>query len=56
MKNNHSKILVIGIVGHLPPEFIADFKTYIENYSHFRLIRFQDSNNKLWIVQRDGMK
>ena len=52
MENSSSKPIIIGIVGHIPPEFSADFKQYIENYSHFRLIRFQESDNKLWIVSQ----
>ena len=55
MENNISKPIIVGIVGHVDPSFLADFKQYIEKYSHFRLIRFQESNNKLWIVQREGM-
>ena len=55
MRNSSSKPVIIGIVGHIPPEFLADFKQYIESYSHFRLIRFQESDNKLWIVEQEGL-
>jgi hypothetical protein len=53
---NQNKPIVVGIVGHIPPEFLADFKNHVEKYSHFRLIRFQESNNKLWIVSREENK
>ena len=55
MQNNKSKLIVVAVVGHLEPEYLADFKLYIEGYPHFRLIRFQESTNKLWIVQREEM-
>lgn len=54
MENNISKPIVIGIVGHLSPFFLADFKQYIEKYPNFRLIIFKESDNKLWIVEREG--
>jgi hypothetical protein len=52
MKNNKSKPIVVGVIGHICPSYLADFKKYLEEFHHFRLIRFQESNNKLWIVQQ----
>lgn len=51
MENNNRPI-VVGIVGHISPEFLADFKHYIEKFSQFRLIIFKESDDKLWIVSR----
>jgi len=51
---NSHKPIVIGIVGHIPAEDLSDFRAYLEAYPNFRMIRFQESDNKLWIVSRDG--
>ena len=50
----NSKTIVIGIVGHIPPEFLADFKKHIESYPYFKLVIFKESNNKIWLVERGG--
>jgi len=55
MENSSSKPIVIGVVGHLNPEFLPDFKQLITNYPHFRLIIFKESDNKLWLVEREGI-
>ena len=52
MGNNSKQPIVVGIVGHLSPEFLTDFKQHIEKFSHFRLIIFKESDDKLWIVSR----
>lgn len=52
---NQNKPIVVGIVGHITPEFLADFKHYVESFSHFRLIIFKESDNKLWLVSREEM-
>lgn len=54
MYNN--KPIVVGIVGHIKPSFLADFKKHIERFCNFRHIIFKESDNKLWIVEREGDK
>ena len=53
MNNHNHKPVIVGIVGHLPPEHLNSFKQHIESFPYFRLIRFQESDNKLWIVSRE---
>ena len=53
MESENHKI-VIGVIGHIDPIFLPDFKRLLEELSYFRLVRFQESDNKLWIVERGG--
>jgi len=53
MKLNKSKPVIVGVVGHIQPEKLSEFKNTIENLSYFRLIRFEESDSKLWIVSRE---
>jgi len=53
--DNHTKTIVIGTVGHIEIKKLSDFKKLLESLPYFRLIRFQESNNKLWLVEREGM-
>ena len=54
MKQQRSaRPVIVGVVVHLPPEFIADFKNYIESFPHVRIIIYRESNNKLWLIERE---
>jgi len=48
------KPIVVGVVGHVFPEHLADFKRLLEDYPYLRLIIFKESDNKLWLVEREG--
>jgi hypothetical protein len=48
------KPIVVGVVGHVFPEHLADFKQLLEDYPHFRLVIFKESDAKLWLVSQEG--
>ena len=54
MKVTTIKPVVVGVVGHVFPEHLADFKRLLEDYPYLRLIMFKESDNKLWIVESEA--
>ena len=50
--NNHYKSITFGLIGHIPPYLLDDFKEYLRQYTDFRIIKIVTSDNKLWIVQQ----
>ena len=55
MDNDQHKIIIVGVIVHCQPEKIPFLKAELENSPNVaRLIRFQESDNKLWIVSREG--
>lgn len=52
MNNNQNKTIVAACVVHILPENIRFFKELIENSPYvLRVIRFEESQHKLWIVK-----
>jgi len=43
--------LVVGIVGHIRINDLADFKLLIDKTPEFKLIFFKTSSEKLWIKE-----
>lgn len=56
METSHSNsIIVVGVIAHVDPKYLADFKHQIENSPYVkRLIILKESNDKLWIVSGDA--
>ena len=59
MKNNSNyKSITFGLIGHIPPYLLDDFKEYVRKYPDFRIVKIFTSDHKLWIVtqqQEDDM-
>ena len=55
MEKNHSdSVIIVGLIAHVNPKYLADFKQQIEKSPFVtRLIIFKESNDKLWIVDRE---
>ncbi len=47
-----TKPVVFGLIGHIPPYLIDDFKEHLRNYTDFRIIKIVTSEGKLWIMQQ----
>jgi len=43
------KPVIVGLVGHVFPEHLDEFKRLLEDYPYLRLIIFKESDNKLWL-------
>ena len=52
--NNDSKVIVIGVVGHIDPEKIIDFETLLKTLPYFRFIRREVSKDKIWLMKSKG--
>lgn len=49
MENNRSKVLVIGVIGHIHPENIAEFEHLLRNIPYFRFIHKDTHTEKIWL-------
>lgn len=49
MTNNNSKVIVIGVVGHIQPDKVPEFLHLLQNLSYFRFIRNETSDSKIWL-------
>lgn len=54
MENNSSKVIVVGVVGHIPFDKLIEFEHLLNSLPYFRLIRKETSNDKLWIMKSKG--
>jgi len=50
--NSNIKSITFGLIGHIPPYLLDDFKEYIRRYPDFRIVKISTSDHKLWIVQQ----
>lgn len=51
-----NRTIIVGVVGHISPGNLSDFRELLESLSYFRLIRFQDSDNKIWLVEQEDKR
>jgi len=51
-ENNGFNIpITVGIVGHIPVDFLPDFKKAVESIKEFDLVIFKTSSGRLWIKE-----
>ena len=51
MENHSNEVIVVGIICHVEPKNLSEFRNQIETSQYLkRLIIFKDSNDKLWLV------
>ena len=51
MEMNNSKVIIIGIVGHIEPSKIPEFEFLLKNLPYFRFIRSEVSKEKIWLMK-----
>jgi len=54
MEFNKTRPVIIGIVGHIPPNYLDDFENYLRNYPDFRIVKITTSDKRLWITEQDN--
>jgi hypothetical protein len=57
MQRNSKTPVVVGAILHVLPENLTYLHELLENSPYVqRLIIFKESNNKLWIIEREEFK
>jgi hypothetical protein len=49
MNTENSKVIIIGVVGHISPDKVTTFLNLLKELPYFRLIRRETSDSKIWL-------